>query len=211
MQEQIYQGGDWWEWAVWIDGSDQELDSIASVIYTLHPTFRNPVRRVDDRVSQFRLDAFGWGTFTIYIEVRLRGGSALKLEHDLELYYPDTEKRAGALIRIAESKNIEKEAESLHAQISEFAPEAKVETVAIPIKRTVAKHGSKARPTTEKALSVDLTGPSVATLSASIESWLRKHKDVRLELVSGDGSRIAGITVENIADVFKVTMDALRK
>ena len=68
-QETTYKGKDWWQWAVWLDGSANELDKISHVVYTLHPTFPTPVRRVDNRKEKFRLDSAGWGEFEIYMDI----------------------------------------------------------------------------------------------------------------------------------------------
>lgn len=84
-----YEAKDWWRWWVWIEGPAAELDAIESVTYTLHPTFANPVRRLTDRATRFRLETAGWGTFTIYARVDRKDGTQLKLTHDLELLYPD--------------------------------------------------------------------------------------------------------------------------
>jgi len=92
QQMQRYEGDDWWTWAVWVDGPDEALDRIDFVEWTLHPTFPNPVRRVRDRDSKFRLETGGWGTFPILARVRMKEGTAereLKLRHELELSYPD--------------------------------------------------------------------------------------------------------------------------
>ena len=88
-QDFQYESEDWWRWWIWIDGPAQELDQVKSVVYTLHPTFRDPVRTVTDRASQFRLETAGWGTFTIYAKVFRRDGAVVELEHELELRYPD--------------------------------------------------------------------------------------------------------------------------
>jgi transcription initiation factor IIF auxiliary subunit len=84
-----YQGDDWWDWWVWVEGPDEVLDEVAFVEYTLHPTFPNPVRTVRDRTTKFRLDTRGWGVFTIYVKVVAKDGSAVMLSHALELSYPD--------------------------------------------------------------------------------------------------------------------------
>lgn len=84
-QDYEYQGGDYWKWSVWIEASDEELAQIESVEYTLHPTFPDPVRVVEDRSSKFRLETAGWGVFRLYALVRLEGGSEAQLEHDLVL------------------------------------------------------------------------------------------------------------------------------
>jgi hypothetical protein len=39
------------------------LDEVTAVIYRLHPTFRDPVRRVTDRRSDFEVRTAGWGEF----------------------------------------------------------------------------------------------------------------------------------------------------
>jgi NTE family protein len=84
-QEYEYQGGDYWKWSVWIEASEEELDQIENVEYTLHPTFPDPVRVVADRSSKFKLETAGWGVFRLYALVRLAGGSEARLEHDLVL------------------------------------------------------------------------------------------------------------------------------
>ena len=84
-----YKDNDWWEWSVWIDGTDSELDEVSSVEYTLHPSFPNPVRTMTDRASKFRLDTAGWGSFTVYAKATHRNGSQTLMEHELELRYPD--------------------------------------------------------------------------------------------------------------------------
>ncbi|MDR4467776.1 MAG: TIR domain-containing protein [Nitrospira sp.] len=84
-QETVRKGKDWWEWSVWLDGEKKELDAIAHVVYTLHPTFPNPVVRVSDRKTKFRLDSSGWGEFTIYLQINQKDGSTIKREHHLEL------------------------------------------------------------------------------------------------------------------------------
>jgi transcription initiation factor IIF auxiliary subunit len=88
-QDFEYKGKDWWEWSVWVDGSEQELDQIKYVEYTLHPTFPKPVQRRSDRSSQFRLQATGWGVFTIYAKIVHKDGEHTLLDHFLELLYPD--------------------------------------------------------------------------------------------------------------------------
>jgi len=88
-QDYIYKGEDWWRWWVWMKGTDTELNSIDYVIYRLHNTFPNPVRKIADRKTNFRLETGGWGIFRIYAKVFFKDKSELNLEHDLELEYPD--------------------------------------------------------------------------------------------------------------------------
>ena len=84
-----YQGNDWWKWWVWIDGPPEELDAIDHVIYTLHRTFPQPVRKTDDRLSGFKLSTSGWGVFTIYATLVHKDGGETELSHDLRLEYGD--------------------------------------------------------------------------------------------------------------------------
>jgi transcription initiation factor IIF auxiliary subunit len=88
-QTETYRGDDWWSWAVWIDGPDAELNRIAFVEYTLHPTFAEPVRTVSARRTKFRLSSGGWGTFTVYACIYRKDGSTLRRQHELALSYPD--------------------------------------------------------------------------------------------------------------------------
>lgn len=88
-QASDYVAEDWWKWWLYIDAAASDLDEIEYVIYTLHATFNEPVRKISDRTSYFRLDAEGWGVFTIYAQLHLKDGSTVSLEHDLHLTYPD--------------------------------------------------------------------------------------------------------------------------
>jgi transcription initiation factor IIF auxiliary subunit len=89
QQWERYEGGDWWTWAVWLEGRDEALDFVEFVEWALHPTFPNPVRRVRDRASKFRLETGGWGVFPIVARVQMKNGEQTKLHHYLELHYPD--------------------------------------------------------------------------------------------------------------------------
>lgn len=91
-QDYKYLGKKWWEWSVWLEGTDAELDNIDFVNYVLHPTFPNPVRTIKDRVSNFRLESAGWGQFTIYIKVFTKDKQEYELQHHLTLAFPEEEK-----------------------------------------------------------------------------------------------------------------------
>jgi hypothetical protein len=84
-RELVRQGKDRWTWSVWIDGPPERLDEIEYVEYIPHPTFREPVRRVADRSSQFRLNSRGWDEFTIHANVITHAGQKLRLDHWLKL------------------------------------------------------------------------------------------------------------------------------
>jgi transcription initiation factor IIF auxiliary subunit len=88
-QDFEYKGKDWWEWWVWVEASDDELDKIKFVEYTLHPTFAKPVREISDRATKFLLKTAGWGIFTIYAKLAFKDGKTKSLEHDLILRYDD--------------------------------------------------------------------------------------------------------------------------
>ncbi len=87
-QSQKYEGDQWWRWSLWIEGSPNDLDSIKSVTYTLHPTFPEPIRTVTDRASKFQLRCSGWGIFRIPVRVRLKDGKAIELSHQLQFAIP---------------------------------------------------------------------------------------------------------------------------
>lgn len=92
-QESIYQGNDWWQWSVWLEGSKAELDQIEYVEYTLHPTFAKPVQRITDRNTNFRLDASGWGEFMIYLKIQQQSGAVLERKHWLKLEYSKSQQK----------------------------------------------------------------------------------------------------------------------
>ena len=88
-QNYEYVGNDRWDWSVWLDGDDAELDAVEAVEYHLHPTFPDPVREVKNRNTRFRLDCSGWGVFELNARARLTDGSVVHLTHMLELFYPE--------------------------------------------------------------------------------------------------------------------------
>lgn len=88
-QEAIYTASDWWKWSLWLDGSAKELDQVDYVVYTLHPTFPSPVRRITDRENNFRLDSAGWGEFEVFLDIFYKDGQIRKRKHWLRLRYPE--------------------------------------------------------------------------------------------------------------------------
>ena len=88
-QDSKYVSDNWWQWSVELEGPSSELDSVCYVVYTLHPTFPNPVRHIRDRKTNFQLKAAGWGEFEIHAEVVFQDGATQLLKHDLELRYED--------------------------------------------------------------------------------------------------------------------------
>jgi hypothetical protein len=89
-ERQDLEGLNWWHWAIWLDASRAELDAVDYVDYILHPTFPQPVQRVSDRSTNFRLESAGWGEFMIYAKVCLKGRKEpLELRHWLLLREPE--------------------------------------------------------------------------------------------------------------------------
>jgi len=80
----------WWEWSVWIEGDEADLDRVATVTWHLHPSFPQPVISTSDRASKFRLDSSGWGEFTLRAVVLMGDGGDTLLEHRLRLATPDS-------------------------------------------------------------------------------------------------------------------------
>jgi len=74
-----------WDWSVWIDGPDADLNQIESVKWELHSTFPNPVVVVRQRQNKFRIDRNGWGEFVINAYVTTKDGSEQHLTHRLRL------------------------------------------------------------------------------------------------------------------------------
>jgi len=91
-QEAIYTASDWWKWSLWLDGPAKELDQVDYVVYTLHPTFPSPVRRIADRESYFRLDSAGWGEFEVFLDIFFKDGQTRKRKHWLRLRYPESKR-----------------------------------------------------------------------------------------------------------------------
>ena len=72
-------------WCVFVDGSPAEIDDIRQVEYTLHPSFPDPVRVVDDARHCFALQSQGWGTFQIRTRITYRTGEIVRQGFSLKL------------------------------------------------------------------------------------------------------------------------------
>lgn len=78
---------DYWDWTIFIKGPEDALEKIEYVEYTLHPTFPNPVRIVNERgygPYAFPLSTSGWGTFTVKIKVYYKDGTYQRVTHALK-------------------------------------------------------------------------------------------------------------------------------
>jgi hypothetical protein len=206
-QSDSYQGNDWWEWAIWIDCTPDELGKIEFVTYTLHPSFHPPVRRVTDKSAFFRLEESGWGTFPIVADVRFTNGSSRTLQDTLKLHYPETGSSAAALICFTNvTAGSTGHADSLQQAILDAAPDVGVTLVRIPPTK-----GSDGSIRSSDALQVNLTGPLVAALARGVQHWLTRNKGIDLQLVTRDGDEVQNINADNIVSTLQSTMNALRK
>lgn len=96
--EQTYEylDNDYWNWRAWIEADAAALDAVVQVTWYLHQTFAEPVVTTAERGDKFAIERSGWGTFQLRAEVQLKDGAAVKLRHELELYYPESEADAPA-------------------------------------------------------------------------------------------------------------------
>lgn len=81
----IDSNGKRWKWSIWVDEPPSVIERITKVVYTLHPTFAEPVHAVNDRSDRFRLRASGWGEFEIDVAVHMKSGDVVEASHWLAL------------------------------------------------------------------------------------------------------------------------------
>ncbi len=93
-QDHQYLGNDYWSWRAWISGKPADLARIEKVKWFLHPSFPKSVVVSRERSTGFRLEASGWGTFTLRAEVHSVDGTTETLREPLRLFYPDEERAA---------------------------------------------------------------------------------------------------------------------
>lgn len=80
----------YYDWKVYLDNKKEVTNKIQSVTYTLHPTFRNPIREIaNDPTGQFALKSNGWGEFEIKADIKLTNGKVLTKYHWLNLGSPE--------------------------------------------------------------------------------------------------------------------------
>ncbi len=73
---------------VWIDGDDRTLDDISSVEYHLHSTFRNPIRRSENRRNGFSVTFWTWGMFEIKVVIHTYSKGTETITHHLSFDLP---------------------------------------------------------------------------------------------------------------------------
>jgi transcription initiation factor IIF auxiliary subunit len=80
VQGRVY---NWYRWMIFIDETEEVLDTIDAVDYLLHQTFSNPQVNVTDRSKKFAFETQGWGTFRVYITVYFKSGEVEETEYVL--------------------------------------------------------------------------------------------------------------------------------
>ncbi|MFT4938942.1 MAG: hypothetical protein ACI88A_001974 [Paraglaciecola sp.] len=83
----IKNGRDYYRIVVSLDPYNTDaLSKVEKVVYFLHKTFRNPVREVTNRDTNFELITAAWGEFSIRAEVYLQGKTEpLRLSRYLDI------------------------------------------------------------------------------------------------------------------------------
>ena len=61
-----------------------ELDNIDYVVYKLHPSFKNPLRRSDDRRSNFEIKIWTYGWFHISATIIPKQGLPMEIKGKVE-------------------------------------------------------------------------------------------------------------------------------
>ncbi len=197
-QDEKYHGDDWWSWSVWIDGTADELRGIEHVTYTLHSSFANPVRRVTDRKSKFRLDESGWGGFPIYATVMMTNGKSRSLQRELELYYPPEHEADATVIRIGEAGR-DRTGEAGRGT-SEAAPESSLETALAHLHQAIATAAPDAKIETDPSgLKVMLTKPSLFSISKGVQGWLSSNPSATLSFENAQKT-VSDVTLSQVPD-----------
>ena len=68
-----------------LGGPPEMLDGVEKVVYQLHPSFKNPVREIMDRRSNFQLKTNGWGGFNLSAYVHIQGMAPIGLTTRIEM------------------------------------------------------------------------------------------------------------------------------
>lgn len=69
-----YSGDGRFDWEVHLEGPKEELDGVKEVIYHLHPTFPDPIRKKINREERFQLKSNGWGEFVMEVQIHYKTG-----------------------------------------------------------------------------------------------------------------------------------------
>lgn len=74
---------------IWIEGSQSELDSIMRVEYTLHPSFKRPVRSSSNRANRFSITIWTWGMFMIDVAIFFHDDTVSHIQYYLSYDLPE--------------------------------------------------------------------------------------------------------------------------
>ena len=74
--------------AIWVNATDDELDQIEKVEYSLHPSFKRRIRKSKDRENKFSITIWTWGMFNIDATVFFRDGTTSKHSYYLSYELP---------------------------------------------------------------------------------------------------------------------------
>ena len=80
-----YTGSGRYDWKVHLVATEDVLNRIEFVEYTLHPAYSDPVRRIHDKTSGFALSASGWSEFNIEVCVVYKDGHRDYMDQRLSL------------------------------------------------------------------------------------------------------------------------------
>lgn len=191
-----------WLWAVWLDGTKAELDAVREVVYTLHPTFAEPVQRRKDRSNAFRLQAHGWGDFLIRARVFCDDGTECDLTHWLKLEPGPAQSTLTGSTEIAtESRQI-----FLSAGLSDAG-------LAAAIAGVLMEHGidivtSEDLPP-DSSLQDNLTreARASAALVVLVTSRLTKWARAEIDVFRDVGKPVIGVAVDGPSGPFSLTSD----
>jgi len=75
----------YYDWCVFVDETQQVLNTISEVEYLLHPTFSKPLQISTERNDKFETCARGWGEFTIQIQITFTDITTQKTTYRLKL------------------------------------------------------------------------------------------------------------------------------
>lgn len=85
MWTELKYGSNWYEWCVFVDENSDIINSIKSIEYTLHSTFPDPARLIEDKSTKFALFSSGWGEFSIKTHINYENGASATTTYDLRL------------------------------------------------------------------------------------------------------------------------------
>jgi methenyltetrahydromethanopterin cyclohydrolase len=82
-------GKDRWEWGVALAADDErELEFVDHVVYKLHDSYGEPIRKIVDRSDNFAAWDISTGVFEVKAKVAMAVGCPLQLSVSLSLFYP---------------------------------------------------------------------------------------------------------------------------